>query len=71
MNGPGRARLLIACAVLLGASAVAAWRSGHLGGLRTAEPVVVSAAPTRIVADTLHRGETVSQLFARQGVNDV
>jgi murein DD-endopeptidase MepM/ murein hydrolase activator NlpD len=33
----------------------------------TAPPIVVSN-PFRIVSDTLHRGETVGQLFQRQGV---
>jgi murein DD-endopeptidase MepM/ murein hydrolase activator NlpD len=33
--------------------------------------VIVADAPLRIVSDTLRRGETLSQLFARQGVSDV
>lgn len=41
------------------------------GGLQTAPALLVEAAPIRTVSDTLHSGETLSQLFARQGVTDV
>ncbi len=66
-----QARRLLVAGVLAGASAGAARWSGHLGGLKTAPPLVVSAAPVSVTADTLRAGETLSQLFARQGVNDV
>ncbi len=49
---------------------VARW-NGYLGGLKSAAPLIVSAAPDTTLADTLHRSETVSQLFQRRGVNDV
>ena len=58
-------------ALVAGTGVVAARSHGYLGGLRTAPPVVVSAAPVHVVSDTLRARETVSQLFARQGVNDV
>ena len=58
-------------AFLAGTGFVAARRNGHLGGVPTAPAVVVSSAPVRWISDTLRSRETVSQLFARQGVNDV
>lgn len=63
--------LAVLLAFVAGTGFVAARRTGHLGGLRTAPAVVVSAPPVHTVADTLRARETVSQLFARQGVNDV
>ena len=66
-----RKAFVAALALLACAGGVAARRAGHLGGLKTAPAVVIAAAPVRIVADTLRSGETVSQLFARQGVSDV
>jgi len=64
-------RTAVAVALLAGVSVAMARSSGHLGGLPTAPAVVVAAAPVTMVSDTLHSGETVSQLFARQGVSDV
>lgn len=66
-----RRRFAVASIVLVAASVFAARYMGHLGGLKTAPPMVVSEAPYSIESDTLHAGETVSQLFARRGVNDV
>ena len=63
--------LVVLPALLAGTVVAAARRSGYLGGLPSAPPVVVTTAPVRVVADTLRRSETVSQLFQRQGVNDV
>ncbi len=63
--------LAVLLAFLAGTGFVAARRHGHLGGLPTAPAVVVASAPVHLVADTLRARETVSQLFARQGVNDV
>ena len=68
---PDRRILVVLLAFLAGTGAAAARGHGHLGGLRTAPAVVVSSAPVRVVSDTLRARETVSQLFARQGVNDV
>ncbi len=64
-------RVLIGGLVLVAASAVALWRSGPLAGIQTAPPVFVTAPTINVIDDTLHRGETVSQLFARRGVSDV
>lgn len=66
-----RKAFVAALALLMVAGGYAARRVGHLGGLKTAPAVVVAEAPFRVVSDTLRRGETVSQLFARQGVSDV
>jgi murein DD-endopeptidase MepM/ murein hydrolase activator NlpD len=66
-----RKAVVAALALLASAGGLAARRAGHLGGLKTAPPVVIAGAPVRVVADTLRNGETVSQLFARQGVSDV
>ncbi len=56
--------------VMVGA-ALAARATGHLGGLKTAPPVVVSAAPLISVVDTLRRGETISQVLERHDVTGV
>lgn len=66
-----RRRFAVAGLVLAAASVLAVRHAGHLGGLKTAPAVIVTEAPYTIVADTLRSGETVSQLFARRGVNDV
>jgi len=69
----GRVRLLGASAVLLGASAFALtgrW-PWHRMELHEAPPIVVTAAPFVEVLDTLRRGETLSELLARQGVADL
>jgi murein DD-endopeptidase MepM/ murein hydrolase activator NlpD len=58
-------------AFLAGTGVAAARSHGYLGGLRTAPAVVVTSPPIHVVADTLRARETVSQLFARQGVSDV
>jgi len=68
---PDWRRLNIVFAFLAGTGFAVARHTGHLGGLRTAPPVVVTSAPVRLVSDTLRSRETVSQLFARQGVSDV
>ena len=59
-----------AALALVGAVAVARYH-GYLGGLRSAPPMIVSAAPVSTVSDTLRPRETVSELFVRRGVNDV
>ncbi len=69
----GRVRLLGASAVLLGASAFALtgrW-PWHRMELHEAPPIVVTAPLFVEVLDTLRRGETLSQLLARQGVADL
>lgn len=66
-----RAVLIPLLALLLGVGAAGARRAGYLGGLKTAPPLIVAAAPVRLISDTLRARETVSELFARQGVNDV
>ena len=65
------AALAAALALLSGVGYSLARHHGYLGGLRSAPALIVSAAPVRTVADTLHKSETVSQLFVRRGVNDV
>ena len=69
----GRARLLGAGAVLLGASGFAL--SGHWPWRRlpppAPPPVVVVPDLSVEVADTLRPGETLSELLARQGVADL
>ncbi len=71
LNRSERLRFVAALALLGGVGTAYLRLSGHLGGLRTAPAVVVASAPVLVVADTLRSRETVSQLFARQGVNDV
>ncbi len=71
LTRPERLRFLAALALLAGVGTAYARSAGHLGGLRTAPALVVTSAPVRVVADTLRSRETVSQLFARRGVNDV
>lgn len=66
-----RTVLVTLLALLFGVGAAGARRAGYLGGLKTAPPVVVASAPVRLISDTLRASETVSQLFARRGVNDV
>jgi murein DD-endopeptidase MepM/ murein hydrolase activator NlpD len=68
---PDWRRFVVLFAFLAGTGFAAARHSGHLGGLRTAPAVIVASAPVHTVRDTLRSRETVSQLFARQGVNDV
>lgn len=68
---PERNALLLALALLSGAGATFAFRSGTMGGLRVAPAVVVASAPINQYADTLKRGETVAQLFYRRGAGDV
>lgn len=69
---PNERTVLATLLALLGGVGVAgARRAGYLGGLKTAPPVVVVSAPVRVISDTLRASETVSQLFARRGVNDV
>jgi len=65
-----RAALVAALGLAAGAGILIARHNGYLGGLRSAPALVVSV-PVRIVADTLHARETVSQLFVRRGVDDV
>lgn len=71
MMSRDRVRFLAALALLSGVVAAYAHSAGLGRGLRTAPAVVVEEAPIRVVSDTLRSGETLSQLFARQGVNDV
>src|SRR5262249_4297411 len=72
INSIERVRLAAAVTLLVGGAGVAYARSaGLFGGLKTAPAVVVQAAPIRLISDTLRSGETLSQLFARQGVNNV
>jgi murein DD-endopeptidase MepM/ murein hydrolase activator NlpD len=69
----GRVRLLGASAVVLGASALAItgrW-PWHRIEVHQAPPIVVTAAPFVEVLDTLRRGETLSELLARQGAADL
>jgi len=68
---PDWRRLVVLLAFLAGSGFAVARHAGHLGGLATAPAVVVSAAPVHVVSDTLRSRETVSQVFARQGVSDV
>ena len=56
--------------ILLAASVVVGLRANSRR-LPVAPALIVESAPYSIEADTLRAGETVSQLFARQGVNDV
>ncbi|HEU4954711.1 MAG TPA: M23 family metallopeptidase [Gemmatimonadales bacterium] len=69
----GRAHLLGAGAVLLGASGFAL--SGYWPWRRlpppTPPPVVIVPDPSVEIADTLRPGETLSELLARQGVADL
>ncbi len=57
---------------ILGAAAFFAirgdWPWQRLSGVPTALPIVVTD-PFRVVNDTLHSGESISTLFARQGVS--
>ena len=64
-------RVPAALALVLGVAVGIARHSGYLGGLKTAPALIVGGRPQRVVPDTLHQRETVSQLFARQGVTDV
>ena len=64
-------RLTVAALALVGATLIAGRRAGHFGGLKTAPAMVVDEAPLTIVSDTLRAGETLSQLFARQGITNV
>ncbi len=65
-----RVRALPALALLVGAGLMA-HHAGYLGGPGSAPAVAAARRQQRIVHDTLHPRETLSQLFARQGVNDV
>ena len=74
MSPTVRSRALTAAVALalVGAVGVGVARMhGRLGGLRTAPAIVVAGVPAVTVADTLRRGETVSQLFERHSVTDV
>ncbi|MGH7522847.1 MAG: peptidoglycan DD-metalloendopeptidase family protein [Gemmatimonadales bacterium] len=66
-----RSLLLVpAIAALLAAGALGArgsWPWTRLSDIPTARPIIVTQ-PFRIVSDTLHRGETVSELLQREGV---
>ena len=65
-------RIRFSAAIALLAGVAAAFAMTPRGGeLKTAPAVVVDEAPIRVVSDTLRRGETLTELFARQGVNDV
>ena len=66
-----RRAFVTALAVLVGVGVAFARHEGYLGGLKTAPALIVASAPVRVVRDTLHPSETVSQLFARRGVSDV
>jgi murein DD-endopeptidase MepM/ murein hydrolase activator NlpD len=69
----GRAKPALAAAFLLAASAAAL--SGHWPWrrleLHVAPPIVVTAAAFTETLDTLRRGETLSELLARQGIADL
>ncbi len=69
----GRAKPAIAATLLLAASAAAL--SGHWPWrrleLHVAPPIVVTAAAFTETLDTLRRGETLSELLARQGIADL
>lgn len=63
---------ILAAATLLALVGVVTLRHlGHLGGLRTASAILVAGPPIRVVQDTLRPRETLSDLFARQGVSNV
>ncbi len=67
-----RVRLVLAMVVLVAASAAALsgrWPWRRLS-LPVAEPIVVTASGIFETLDTLRRGETLSELLARQGVQD-
>jgi murein DD-endopeptidase MepM/ murein hydrolase activator NlpD len=64
-----RLKALLAFALLVGAGLMA-HHAGYLGGQGTT-PAAHVRRQQHIVHDTLHAKETLSQLFARQGVNDV
>ena len=65
-------RALIALILLVVAAGFAAARhDGYLRDFRTAPAVVVTQPPVRVTTDTLHARETLSDVFARQGVTDV
>jgi hypothetical protein len=66
-----RWRFVVSGIVLAAASVLSLRHGGHLGGLKTAPAMVVTEAPYTIEPETLRAGETISQLFARRGVNDV
>jgi len=66
----GRVKLAVAATLLLAASAAALsgrwpWRRTTL---HVAPPIVVTAEPFTETLDTLRRGETLSELLARQGI---
>ncbi len=64
-------RFVFALAVLATAMSFAArgsWPWARLSDVPTANPIVVTN-PFRVVRDTLQRGETVSALLERQGIN--
>ncbi len=74
MSSAARSRAAAAAVALalLGVAGVGVARvNGRLGGLKTAPAIVVRGAPAVTVADTLRRGETLSQLFERHSVTDV
>lgn len=71
ITSPERHALLLALALLSGAGATFAYRSHTDGGLRVAPAVVVAAAPINEYADTLKRGETLAQLFARRNAGNI
>lgn len=60
-----------AALALLSGIGVAFARHSSNDELKTAPEVVVASAPVLTYADTLHSGETLSQLFSRRGVDDV
>lgn len=71
LSSGDRRRFVVAGIVLAVAILAAGRRAGYVGGLKTAPALVVASAPSIIVADTLRPGETLTELFARRGVNDV
>jgi murein DD-endopeptidase MepM/ murein hydrolase activator NlpD len=69
----GRVKLAVAATLLLAASAAALsgrWPWQRLS-LHVAPPIVVTAEPFTETLDTLRRGETLSELLARQGIDDL
>jgi murein DD-endopeptidase MepM/ murein hydrolase activator NlpD len=68
---PERNALLLFLALLSGAGAAFAYRSGVFGRLPVAPEIVVASAPITHIADTLRSGETLSQLFERRGAPGV
>jgi murein DD-endopeptidase MepM/ murein hydrolase activator NlpD len=70
-TGTRAAGAAVALALLAVAGIGLARATGLLGGLVTAPAIVVPGTPLLTVADTLHAGETISQVFERHNITGV